>query len=124
MKKRKRFDHFLALIDREGLPVPETEVAFVPGRRFRADYLWPEHRVIVERDGGIMQFPGQRYGRAAAGAHSRVEGILRDMEKANLAQIAGYVFLRFTGRDLDTGAALTTIRAALDGRHVVARRSS
>jgi len=106
-------DRFLALIQAHGLPLPQTEFKFAEaiGRKFRADYCWPAAMVIVERNGGI--FRGGKGGGSAVGGHSAGVGILRDMEKSNLAQLLGYVYLQFTPQQLDSGAALEQIRKAL-----------
>ena len=36
-----------------GLPEPIPEYKFHPLRRWRADYCWPIHKVIVEIEGGV-----------------------------------------------------------------------
>lgn len=40
-------ERFLALVERHGLPRPQVGV---PLMGYEADFLWPEHRVIVETD--------------------------------------------------------------------------
>ena len=81
------------------LPLPEAEQTFHPTRKWRADYLWRATRnagrgVILEVDGGVYR--GGRGGGTAIGGHSSAAGILRDMAKANAAQLCGYVYLRVT----------------------------
>ena len=116
---RPRFDPFLALLEQHGLPAPVTEFVFAPGRKFRADYCWLEYaevdykarqwhiivarNVIVEKDGGTWQ----------KGGHSSGRGILRDMEKANIANELGFVFLRYTPKQLMQQPALDQIRRCL-----------
>ena len=95
-----------------GLPAPTTEFLFAPPRRFRADYCWPDRSVIVEQEGGL--FAGGRRPGTAIGGHSSVQGIQRDMEKGNLAQLAGFIYLRFTPDQLRNGTAIPTIRRALE----------
>jgi hypothetical protein len=104
-------DPFLLLVAEHGLPRPETEVLFARPRRWRADYCWPAAKVIVEREGGIFR-GGRRPGTAGHG-HSAGRAILRDMEKSNAAQLLGYLFLRYTPRELDSGAVLSTLAQVL-----------
>jgi hypothetical protein len=106
-----KFDPFIALLKARGLPTPETEFVFLPGRKFRADYAWPEAMLIVEKNGGI--FRGGKGGGSAAGGHSTGLGVLRDMEKSNLAQIAGWKYLQFTPRQLESGACLKELAILL-----------
>lgn len=106
----KGFDPFLALLEAEGLPAPETEAEFIEGRKFRADYLWRRPRkVVLERQGGIYRKGG---GTATMG-HSSVTGLLRDWEKSNLAQLAGYVYLQFTPQQLAAGECIPLLRILL-----------
>lgn len=98
-----------------GLPQPESEVVFIPGRKFRADWLWrppvAPRRVVLEVDGGL--FRGGKGGGSGMGGHSSGLGILRDQEKSNLAQLAGYVYLRCTPRDVQTGKVVEMLKQVL-----------
>jgi hypothetical protein len=107
----KKHDPFLALIQAHGLPAPQTEFQFLPDRKFRADYCWPEAMVIVEKHGGI--FRGGKGGGSAKGGHSSALGILRDLEKCNLAQLAGWTYLQFEARQLNSGEAMPLIAQVL-----------
>lgn len=100
-------DAFLLLLRAHGLPAPKTEVLFAPPRKYRADYCWLDRLVIVEREGGLWSS-----GRAQS-AHGRPFGILRDMEKLNLAQALGFRYFRFTPQQLDSGLAIGLIRPLL-----------
>ena len=102
-------DLFLALLQAHGLPLPETEQVFAPPRRWRADYLWRAQMVIVEREGGIWM----RNAKTGAGAHALPSNIIRDMEKGNAAQLLGYVYLRYTPQQLQSGAAVEQLKAVL-----------
>lgn len=68
-----------------GLPEPIPEYKFHPLRRWRADYCWPIHKIIVEIDGGLF----------VQGRHSRGAGMLADFEKLNAAALLGYAVLRY-----------------------------
>ena len=70
----------------EGMPGPEREVMYAReiGRKFRADFGWPEARVLVEYEGGVT----------TGGAHGSVSGILRDIDRANAAAACGWLRFR------------------------------
>lgn len=90
------FDPFIALVKAHGLPEPETEVVFLPPRKFKADYCWRDERIVVEKNGGVFM----RNAKTGAGAHALPSNILRDYEKCNLAQLAGWTYLQFTPKQL------------------------
>jgi hypothetical protein len=92
-----------------GLPVPEAEVRFHPARRWRLDFGWADPKgggVALEVDGGVW----------IQGRHSRGAGQVADMEKANAAQLAGWLILRCTPQQLKSGEIVATIREALISR--------
>ena len=104
-------DVVVLLCRANGLPIPEREQAFIPGRQFRADYLWRSRRVVLEIEGGI--FRGGKGGGTNVGGHSSVRGILRDIEKSNLAQLAGYRYFRATPDQVRRGEIVSTLIEAL-----------
>lgn len=63
----------------------EVQYRYVPGRRFTADFAYPDHHLLVEIQGGV--FTGQ--------AHGSVKGVLADLERLNLATVNGWKVLRF-----------------------------
>src|SRR5690349_11827429 len=73
----------LALIRRVGLPPPLTNTV-VAGHE--VDFLWPEHRVVVETDGLAAHGTGRRF----------------ESDRARDAHLvaAGYLVLRFTWRQI------------------------
>lgn len=85
------------------LPMPEREVAVIPGRRFRADFCWSARRVVCEVEGGV--WTGGRHGRGA--------GYTADCEKYSLMAIAGWTVIRVTAEHIRSGQALNWIVAAL-----------
>ena len=103
-----RFDAFLGLLEAHGLPKPETEYRFLQDRQFRADYCWPALKIIVERQGGLFS-KGDR----AKKAHGMALGILRDYEKSNLAQAAGFQYYQFTPEQLEKGPAVDFLKVLL-----------
>lgn len=104
-------DPVVLLCQAYDLPLPEREVEFHPVRHWRADYLWRAPRVIVEVDGGL--FRGGKGGGFAVGGHSSARGILRDMEKANAAQLHGYRVFRVTPQQATDGTLLAILQQVL-----------
>lgn len=86
-----------------GLPKPEPEYRFHPTRKWRADFCWPERRVMVEVDGGAF----------VGGRHTSGSGFVKDMEKQNAAALLGYRLFRFTPRQVQSGEALNVLTEAL-----------
>lgn len=80
----------VALCRSAGLPEPIPEYRFHHARKWRADYCWPIHRIIVEIDGGLF----------VQGRHSRGAGMLKDFEKLNAAALLGYAVLRYAPSQL------------------------
>lgn len=74
-----------------GLPVPEREYKFWPGRRFAFDFAFVPQMVAVECEGGIW----------IQGRHSRGVGMLADMKKYNTATIMGWRVLRYSTNNID-----------------------
>ena len=105
-KKPSKLEALLLEKIREAqLPEPEREYKALKDRQFPWDLAWPEHRLLVEIQGGIYQ----------RGAHSRGAGIERDMEKLNLATLAGYRSLQFSRGMIEDGTAVEVISRALEG---------
>ncbi len=86
-----------------GLPEPVREYRFCLERRYRADFAWPEHRLLVEVEGGVY----------IRGRHVTPSGYEGDVEKYNLAQELGWRVLRFTGHMVRDGSAVLTIERVL-----------
>lgn len=85
------------------LPIPEHEYYFHPDRKWRADYCWPYHKLIVEVEGGIWR----------AGRHNRPKGFIKDCEKYNTAVLMGYKVIRVTSEHIHNGQAIQWICKAL-----------
>lgn len=85
------------------LPPPESEYRFLDDRRFRFDFAWPSRMVAVEVEGGVW----------TGGRHNRGSGYIKDCEKYNLAALAGWKVLRFTGEHMKSGEALGWLQRAL-----------
>lgn len=75
------------------------EYLFIPGRKYRADFAF--NKIIVEINGGTwMQKSG----------HSTAQGIQRDYQKSNAAQLAGFIYLQFTPDEVYNNVAIETIK--------------
>jgi hypothetical protein len=81
-------ERFLAVCDRAGLPRPEVNVwiGLPHGGHAQADFLWREHRLIVETDG-----------RAAHGTRRAFE---HDRRRDQHLMLAGWRVIRVTWRQL------------------------
>lgn len=108
-RKRNRCEcrelEFLALAQRHGLPEPVRELKFALPRDFRADFAWPDFRVLVEIEGG-----------GGLGRHTSREGFERDCEKYNIAARLGYVVIRFTPSMMRKPPALPELAEVLKER--------
>lgn len=102
----KRFDWADTLafqVTAAGLPEPQREQLLVLPRKFRTDLSWLEIKTFVEVDGGEWSH----------GQHGRGQGMQDDCVKWNLLTLAGWRGFRFTGSQVKSGYALTTIEQAL-----------
>lgn len=92
----------------EELPVPERQYKFLADRKFAFDFAWPAHNgLALEVEGGIW--------RKGGGAHSHPTNILRDIEKHNLAVLAGWRVLRFTTDQVKSGEAVNLLKEVFAG---------
>lgn len=90
----------------ENIPLPVREFQFCPARRWRADFAWPEQRLLVEIEGGLYIKGG--------GRHQRHAGFENDCIKYNAMVVLGYRCLRFTGTQLKNSTAARFIQHAFD----------
>jgi very-short-patch-repair endonuclease len=82
-----------------GLPAPKREYKFHPVRRWRFDLAWDGLMLAVEVDGGIW----------TGGRHGTGSGITSDCEKYNEAVCLGWIVLRVTPDQVESGMALKWI---------------
>jgi len=64
----------------------EKEVAAIPGRRFKFDWAIKDWMIAIEYE-GLMSKKSR---------HTTIGGYSKDTEKYNLAQINGWIVLRYT----------------------------
>ncbi len=84
---------------------PEREYLFARPRKWRADFAFPDSKLLIEFEGGVF----------VEGRHTRGAGFVADCEKYNAAAVLGFTVLRFTDKHVRQGTALATIEKALDG---------
>ncbi len=99
---------FLAGCEAHGLPVPVDEYEFCDGRKWAFDWLF-EGWLALEIEGNPWASVNGQKSR-----HFHGQGILDDMEKYNEAGILGYVVLRVTNKDVESGAAFALVKRALE----------
>jgi hypothetical protein len=99
-----------------GLPAGAVaEFRFHRQRKFCFDWAWPSRLVALEIEGGLYG-RGKRCpacGRRAVAGHSSIERLKTDMEKYNLAALAGWRVLRVTPQQFESGEAGRLVRLAL-----------
>jgi hypothetical protein len=98
-----RYHDLLEQLHYANIPPPIAEFRFAPPRKFRADFAWPDHHLLLEIEGGVW----------TRGRHTRASGFLKDIEKYNLATARGYRLVRVTPQMIQTGDALSAIEAVL-----------
>lgn len=92
------------------LPEPVRQLVYGAelGRKFRADFAWPDYRLLVEVQGGIW--------RKGGGAHSHPTGIVRDIAKQQTAVLAGWAVFPVITDEVTDGSAVQMIVRALHAR--------
>lgn len=94
-KPPKAYAVYLGIVCTErGWAQPEAEVMLIPGRRFRCDFAWPAHRLVVEVQGGVW---------LPKGGHTGGKAQIDDMEKLNLLTLAGWRVLQVTPKQVVDG---------------------
>ena len=87
------------------LPVPERQFAFAKsvGRRYKADFAWPDFGLIAEVQGGLW----------VLGRHSRPLYVWREWRRTMIAQLLGYKVLFFATEEVHDGTAVNAIHQVL-----------
>ena len=88
-----------------GLPEPVRQYHYAPPRKLRADFAWPDVRLLVEVQGGLFS--------RRKGAHGSIGGVLADIDRLNEATLAGFRLLRASTDMVKDGRALALIERAL-----------
>lgn len=89
------------------VPTPVQQFAFASpvGRKYLADFAWPNAKLLVEVNGGLH--------RGSRGGHTSSSGRYRDQRKINVATLLGFRLLEFSSIDISDGTALIEIETAL-----------
>lgn len=103
MAKIDQTPFFLALLKSERIRLPECEYKFLPDRKFRMDYAWPDDKLCLEVEGGVW----------VHGRHNSPQGFLADMKKYNLAAMNGWRLIRVVPEDLLKTETVKMIRTCL-----------
>ena len=82
----------------------KTEYQFAPPRRWRADFAYPEEKILIEIEGGSW----------IKGRHSYGPGFENDCRKYNTAELMGWTVLRFTPHMVKSGEAIAFMRMLFD----------
>jgi very-short-patch-repair endonuclease len=82
---------------------PVREFMFAPSRKYRADFAFPEKKILIEIEGGTHM----------RGRHNRASGYEEDCIKQNLAAELGYFVLRFTTAMVMSGIAERQVAVVL-----------
>jgi len=77
-------------------PIPEREFLFLPGRKYRIDFAWPEQKVALEVEGGLYH----------GGRHTSITGFEGDCIKYALLAQNGWRLYRFSTGQVKKGIAL------------------
>jgi hypothetical protein len=85
-----------------GLPPPAREYRFAPPRRWRLDRAYVAQRIAMECEGATW----------VSGRHTRGSGFEADCAKYNEAALMGWLVLRFTAQQIESGQALAWIERA------------
>jgi len=86
MGKQELKDKFEWICKLNKIELDETEYMFHATRKWRADYAWPERKLLVELEGGVF----------SGGRHTRPMGFIGDCDKYNAAELDGWTLLRYT----------------------------
>jgi hypothetical protein len=101
--KSKPYPAFEEICKANNLPLPAREFQFAPPRKWKFDFVWTTYLVALEIEGGAF------YGKG----HRSVGKFLRDMEKYNEAALDGWMVLRCTTKDIESGAVFALLKRAL-----------
>lgn len=103
-------DKFAWQVKQAGIVQPVRQYPFAKciSRLYKADFLWPDERVLVEIQGGIF----------VNGRHNHGAGYENDLERNSLAAALGLKVLQFSPRHVKSGWALALTQVALGLREL------
>jgi very-short-patch-repair endonuclease len=106
--KNERFERELEFqIRAHKLPEPERQYYFAAsiGRKFRADFAWPQYKLIVEVFGAIWKRGG--------GGHSHPMHIEKDIERQQIAVLLDWYVVPVTTDQVKEGEAIAILERVL-----------
>ena len=87
-----------------------SEYKFLSNRQFKSDFAIPKWKILIEIEGGLFPYYDKKTGKMKkTGAHSSIKGMLRDLEKYNLAAQHGYTVFRVTPAQFKKSQAIEWI---------------
>lgn len=98
----KAMRDYLVQLHAAGIERPVLEYRFAPGRKWQADFAWPDRKLLVEFEGAVY----------VQGRHTRGKGFEDDCRKYNAAVLHGYRLLRITTDLIEDGHAFDVTEAA------------
>jgi len=102
-----------------GLPEGQAQFRAVPGRKWAWDRAWPELRLLVEVQGGIMSSKVKGAdGLVRVMGHNSISGILRDHEKHNAATLEGWYVLYANTKTINDASFVQTLARYITKRQV------
>ena len=100
---------YAQICDRTKIPLPVQQLRFAAGRDYRADFAWPDHRLLVEVDGGLW----------IGGKHAIALHETRRQRRRIYAQALGWSIVEVGPPDVRSGAACDLIERWLTDPHQV-----
>lgn len=90
-----------------GLAPFQQNAYFIRGRKFQADFWWPEKRIALEVDGGVWM---------PRSGHTSGAGYTSDRERDVEALLQGIITVRYTSDQVRNGYAISTFKRIFDLR--------
>lgn len=106
-KKTPLEDKMHAQLIERGLTDFERNARFIPGRKFEADFWFPELKLALECDGGVW---------LPKGGHTSGEGYTKDRERDVEALLRGIITVRYTSSQIASEYAINTFERLYEAR--------
>ena len=90
---------FAQICERTAIPLPAQQFHFAIGRDYRADFTWPDHRLLVEVEGGLW----------IGGKHAIALHEQRRQRRRCYAQALGWSIVEVSPPDVRSGVACDLI---------------
>jgi very-short-patch-repair endonuclease len=113
--KREALEHAFLLQCRHVHLSPVAQFK-VPGLNYIYDFAFVASKLLIEIQGGTAQKPvkmGERWWIQVSG-HNSMDGIQRDCQKSNQAQLRGWRVLKFTAQDIADRTSIAMVQECLE----------